>query len=274
VNFCATACAAIKCAIKYAVLPFGVFDSDLPFSPPRSERTRGLNFRGPRRLLKVPPHSLETIKRIKEAAGGTTTVNDVVYAAFTYALRRYCLMREEKGTSAAKVGSSTRARVLVPVAFPRPADSPLVNDWTFVNSELPISETTPQAMLAKANKTFDELKQSPEAKVSQLAVAANANNPTCMFAMAAQQLFSRHSFVYSNVPGPTSRLKVAGEEVLEIWPIFPNLISQLLCVSYAGKMYMTIVLDASVVTEAEVLPNYYLEALRELAQSYGVKSAV
>lgn len=47
---------------------------------------------------------------------------------------------------------------------------------------------------------FDELKQSPEAKVSQLAVAANANNPTCMFAMAAQQLFSRHSFVYSNVP--------------------------------------------------------------------------
>ena len=34
------------------------------------------------RLVQVPPHSLNNIKQVKVAAGGQTTVNDVVFAAF------------------------------------------------------------------------------------------------------------------------------------------------------------------------------------------------
>lgn len=65
--------------------------------------------------------------------------------------------------------------------------------------------------------------------------------------------------------GPESTLKVAGEEVLEIWPIFPNLIPQLLCVSYAGMFYMTITVDDKVVIQV-----WFHAALTSAAQSSSV----
>lgn len=60
-------------------------------------------------------------------------------------------------------------------------------------------------------------------------------------------------------------MKVAGEEVLEIWPIFPNLIPQLLCVSYAGMFYMTITVDDKVVIQV-----WFHTALTSAAQSSSV----
>ena len=52
---------------------------------------------------------------------------------------------------------------------------------------------------------------SPEALVARTAVAANANNPTCMWGMVGQATFSRHSLVFSNVPGIfTAPLKSTG----------------------------------------------------------------
>ena len=76
VDFCAVLCSALKAAAKYALLPFGAFDSDLPITPPLAERARGLKFNGARRLVRVPPHSLNQLKRIKNAAGDATTIND------------------------------------------------------------------------------------------------------------------------------------------------------------------------------------------------------
>eukprot|EP00966_Prymnesium_polylepis_P025238 581987-Prymnesium_polylepis.1 len=150
-DFCAVLCAALKAAFKYAVLPFGPYDSDLPITPPLAERAAGLHFNGQRKLVQVPPHPLSQIKAIKNAAGDATTINDVIYAAFAGALRRYCQMRAEQGSweSASWENDATAARALVPITFPRAADAPLINDWTFVNTELPLLEETPAARLAK-----------------------------------------------------------------------------------------------------------------------------
>lgn len=115
VDFCATLCAAIKACCKYAVLPFAQYDSDLPIMPPLAERKAGLHFNGQRRLVCVPPHSLASIKHIKAAAGGKTTVNDVVFAAFAGAIRRYWSQRMAEGTTAA---------VLDAVTLPLPVASP------------------------------------------------------------------------------------------------------------------------------------------------------
>ena len=54
------------------------------------------------------------------------------------------------------------------------------------------------------------------------------------------------------MPGPSAPVYIGGEEVLELWPCFPNLIPQVLCVSYAGKMYATFALDEAVVPRPEV----------------------
>lgn len=237
---------------------------------PIAERARGLVFDGARRLVKVPPHSLDWIKRIKAAAGDKVTVNDVVYAAFSGALRSYCLQRSKNGTWGATLDRGTSARALVPIAFPRPADAPLSNDFTFVATEIPISDETPRSRLMKAHQIFSELKRSPEVLVAKAATAANSTQPTCVLRKVGQSLFSRHSLIYSNVPGPGQRIMVAGEEVQQIWPMFPNIISQLLCVSYNGLLYMTLALDAKIVLEPESLSLLYLDELRALAVEFGV----
>jgi len=273
VGLCSLMCDALQKAFKYAVLPMASFDSDLPFTPPLAERSAGLHYNHSRRLVRVPPHSLDMLKRIKQAAGDATTVNDVVYAAFAGSLRRYCLLRIEQRTWSGSLSTSTSARALIPVAFPRPALSPLVNDWTFVNAELPIAEKDPKTRLRKVHAIFSALKVSTEPAVSRAATAVNANNPACIFGMVGQQLLSRHSFVFSNVPGPASRIKVAGEEVLSILPMFPNLIPQLLCVSYDGTVYMTLVLDGEIASEAESIASSYLDEISALAEAFGVSPA-
>ena len=72
------------------------------------------------------------------------------------------------------------------------------------------------------------------------------------------------------MPGPARPLLVGGEEVRGILPAFPNVIPQALCVSYAGKMWMSIALDETVVTEPQRVVTLYLEELRALAVRHGV----
>lgn len=47
----------------------------------------------------------------------------------------------------------------------------------------------------------------------------------------AQQLFSRHTLVFSNVPGPAQPVSIGGKRVLGIYSAFPNLITQVLATS-------------------------------------------
>ena len=58
--------------------------------------------------------------------------------------------------------------------------------------------------------------------------------------------------------------------MLQIWPMFPNMLPQLICASYGGLLYMTFALDDSVVLAPETLSELYLDELRELAAAVGV----
>lgn len=42
----------------------------------------------------------------------------------------------------------------------------------------------------------------------------------------AQDIFSRHSMVFSNVPGPAEPMYLCGEKLLGMQALFPNLIAQ------------------------------------------------
>ena len=86
----------------------------------------------------------------------------------------------------------------------------------------------------------------------------------------AQQIFSRHSLVFSNVPGPADAVFLAGKEVVGMFAVYPNLIMQHICVSYNGKMFMNFVCDPDVVTAPETLATLYMDELRALATLHGV----
>ena len=90
-------CAAVASNVQAA---FGTPDSLLPSNAPTHADSHGgccdcarsLRSSGRRRLLLVPPHSLNLIRRLKNVAGGATTVNDVMFAAFAGAGNDSCTM--------------------------------------------------------------------------------------------------------------------------------------------------------------------------------------
>mmetsp|Transcript_22737 Transcript_22737/g.28318 ORF Transcript_22737/g.28318 Transcript_22737/m.28318 type:complete len:170 (+) Transcript_22737:408-917(+) len=54
------------------------------------------------------------------------------------------------------------------------------------------------------------------------------------------RLFSKHSCVISNVPGYDLPVSLAGQQVLQFQTFFPNIITQILFLSYNGQVTMTI----------------------------------
>lgn len=259
-------CSGLGALLKYANLPLGAFDSSCPFRP----HARGtlLTFSPNRKLVAIPPHSLHAIKRTKERLGGGVTVNDVCYAGFAGAVRRYC---EERDDGWARSFASTASlRALVPLAFPRQQGAPLTNDWTFLSTPLPVHESTASARLKAASSLFSRLKATPEALISRLLVSVNATLPPALFGFVGRNLMSRHSVVFSNVPGPAQPIALCGKPVLGLLPAFPNLIPQVLCVSYLDTMWMSLTVDADMIAEPERLGALYLDELRALAAHAGV----
>ena len=57
----------------------------------------------------------------------------------------------------------------------------------------------------------------------------------------------RYSLVFSNVPGPAAPVHLCGRPVVGLLALYPNLVMQGLCVSYAGTMWMNFVVDPDVV---------------------------
>jgi len=277
VNPCSLLCDFLRGFCKYATLPLGAFDTQLPLHPPKTVREKGLTFSRQRHLVTVPAHPLEAIKVIKHAVGGQTTVNDIVYSAFAGALRRHAreLASSSSDTTAAASldDGSCRVRALVPLAFPRSATSPLTNDWTFLSLPMPVGVSEARQRVDATHATFASVKASAEAAAARLAVQINSCSPPLLLGTVAQQLFSRHTCVFSNVPGPAEAVYIAGQRVVAIYSAFPNLILQVLCLSYNGQMYMSIACDDSI-PQADDLAALYLDELRELAKAYGVQDRV
>jgi hypothetical protein len=175
---------------KSACIPIGPFDAPFPFAPADRAQLRG----GARKLTAVPVHSLELVKKIKSAANGT--VNDVVYAAFAGALRRY--------TQQTSPGADldARCRALCPLAFPRDAGAPLTNDWTFVQTDVPVGGATPAERFRATHEIFERIKGSPEPLIGKCLVAMNASGPLPMARMVSRDTFARHRSSSRTCPAP------------------------------------------------------------------------
>ena len=183
----ALACDFLAKMLKYAMLPLGGFDTQLPIHQPKEARQRGIRFSNRRRLVRVPAHPLALVKAIKEAAGAGTTVNDVLYAAFAGALRRHCLAHD----ATLELDREATVRALVPLAFPRKQSTPLTNDWTFLSVALPVEHSECTERLEAAHQLFTAVKASTEAHAARLAVQINTLSPPALLGAVAQQLFSR-----------------------------------------------------------------------------------
>ena len=219
---------------------------------------------GPYRRFEMVQASLDELKRIKNATGGT--VNDVVLAAVTGALGRY--LRSH--------GHSTRElelRALVPISV-RAADEhgALGNRVSAYMAPLPVWCDDPVERLAQVSVTMGDLKQSRQAVGATLITELADFAPPTIAGQAARLQSGQRFFnlVVTNVPGPQFPLYLMGRKLESVFPMVPLAKRQAVCfgiMSYNGQVNFGLTADFDTMADLDVLAADLEASLRELSEA-------
>ncbi len=237
----------------------------------RPERTSAIS--GPlsqqRRVITVDT-DLAAYQRVRQQHGGT--VNDVILATITGALRAWLMTRAES------LGGLRQIRAVVPVSV---IDQEL--EATSLGSmiaahfvDLPVGETSPLVRLHQVSYSFQAHKDGGRAVAANRLAGIAGFAPTTFHAIgsrvAAEEL--RRGFLLSvtNVPGPQSPLYAAGARMVGSYPVPPLLPGHPLAVavtSYHGKVFYGLTADRDWLPDADLLGTCLTEALDELVEASG-----
>lgn len=192
------------------------------------------------------PLPLEDFKSIGKAFGAT--VNDVLVAGATGALRRYLEARGEPTAGLA-------IRASVPVNL-RPVEDAhrLGNSFGLVFLTLPIGIEDPVRRLRAIKKEMDGLKRSPEALVAYGVLSLLGVAPVEVEQLGLRFFGSKATTVLTNVPGPREPLYLAGRKLDKImfWvPQSGRLGMGISILSYAGTVMMGVATDERLVADPE-----------------------
>jgi diacylglycerol O-acyltransferase len=223
---------------------------------------------GPHRRYDWVRTDLDELKEIKNRLGGT--VNDVVLAVVTGALRRFL---EHRGEEA----DDLTLRAMVPVSVRRDEEfGQTGNRVAAMMAPLPVYEADPVERLTIVRETLGDLKQSGQAVGAQVLTQLSGFAPPTVLAQAAR-LQSRQRFfnlVVTNVPGPQHPLYVLGRQLIDLFPLAPLAKRQALCIavmSYNGKMNFGLLGDFDAMGDLNVLAHGIEESLNELRAAAGVR---
>jgi WS/DGAT/MGAT family acyltransferase len=215
---------------------------------------------GPHRRFETVGFDLAAIKKVRAGLGGT--VNDVILAVVTGALRTLLLSRGERLT--------TDLRVMVPVSVRSPeARGALGNQVAAVFCPLPVAEADPAARLARVGREMRGLKESKQAVGALALTRLGEFTPPTILAQAAR-LQTRTRFfnlVVTNVPGPQFPLYLLGKKLSACYPVVPLAAMQTIGIallSYDGAIGVGLVGDADRARDLHVLAAAMPEALAEL----------
>ena len=191
------------------------------------------------------PVPLEAVKAAGAAAG--STVNDLMLAAITAALRRYLL---EHDALAAEV------IVIVPVSLrPEGASLPagLGNEFGLVFVRLPTGEADQGRRRARVKAQMDQVKNSREGAFVYAMLQRMGQLPAAVQNAWVDAFAGKATAIITNVPGPRHQVKIAGTPVAGMmgWvPVTGPLGLGLSIVSYAGQ------LSVGLASDAHLLPDH------------------
>ena len=191
------------------------------------------------------PLPLADVKALSKAYG--CTVNDVLIAAVTGALRSYML---DQGETPSR---STEIRATVPVNL-RPLEHAknLGNHFGLVFLSLPIGESNPVDRVKQVHTRMNELKESKQAAVAFGLLAALGMGPSALQKPALDLLSEKATTVLTNVPGPQQPLYLGGGEVREMmfWvPQNGGIGMGISILSYNGKVFFGVITDRKLVPD-------------------------
>ena len=212
--------------------------------------------------------ALDDYRRVRREHGGT--VNDVILATVTGALRGWLMTRAES------VHGSRTFRAMVPMSV---IDGDL--EPTSLGSQvaehllnLPIGESSPVVRLHQVSYALKAHKETGRAVAADRLAGIAGFAPTTFHALgarvAAAQTRRGFHLVVTNVPGPQFPLYAAGARMLESYPVPPLLPGHALAIgvtSYDGHVYFGLNGDRDAVPDLDVLAQCLVESLEELVDS-------
>jgi WS/DGAT/MGAT family acyltransferase len=223
---------------------------------------------GPHRRFTWVRVSLGDLKAIKDALGGT--VNDVVLATVTGALRRHLHSR----------GVATQdltLRAMVPVSIRNNMErGALGNRVAAMMAPLPVWCEDPALRLDAVRDAMRDLKSSGQAVGAEVLTRIGGFAPATIMAQATRIGARQRSFnlVVTNVPGPQFPLYMQGRELLDVFPMVPLAPNQrvgMALMSYNGAINFGLTGDYDSIPDLEELAQHIADSLRELAEAAGVQ---
>jgi diacylglycerol O-acyltransferase len=208
---------------------------------------------------------LAAYRKIRQAHGGT--VNDVILATVTGALRAWLMTRAES------LSGMRNVRAVVPVSV---IDEEL--EATSLGTQiaahlvsLPVGEPSPVVRLHQVSYSFQAHKETGRAVAANRLAGIAGFAPATFHAIgsrvAAAEIRRGFQLSITNVPGPQSPLYAAGARMLETYPVHPLQPGHGLSIgvtSYDGSVYYGITADRDMLPDVDVLGQCVSEALDEL----------
>ena len=214
---------------------------------------------GPERRLAIVRGRLDATKRVANAHH--SKVNDVVLAAVAGGLRELLASRGEEVQDLVQ-----RAMVTISHHEERPGEAQGNKPgWMMVPLSVGEQDPVGRLMLIAAETSARKNKARPEAGSGIFRFVAGQR--------VWYRLFPRQrsvNLVVSNVPGPPTRLYLAGAPLLEVFPLLPpmgNLTLVVAALSYAGQLNLTAAGDGDSCPDLEVFAHGVRSALDDLQRS-------
>ncbi len=199
-----------------------------------------------KRAVWSQPIPLADIKALAHSLHGT--VNDVLLAAVTGALRRYLEAKDQPV-------AGLNIRAMVPVSI-RPPDrlNQLGNQFGLVILSLPVGARDPVQRLLVLKQRMDDIKGTPEALVAFGLLGGMGVTPAQVEDLLVRFFAAKVSAVMTNVPGPRETIYLAGQPLKRImfWVPQPgNLSLGVSIISYAGEVVVGVATDEGLVPDPD-----------------------
>jgi diacylglycerol O-acyltransferase len=224
---------------------------------------------GPHRRFAWVDADLEQFKAIKTALGGT--VNDVVLAVVTGALRAHLLRR---GRDAATL----ELKAMVPVSVRAETErGALGNRVAAMYAPLPVHAADPVERFRIIHEAMGGLKQSGQAVGAEvLTRLAGFAAPTVLDQAARLQSLQRFfNVTVTNIPGPQFPLYMMGRRLSGLYPLVPlvaNTALGIAIMSYDGRLGFGLLGDYDALPELDDVARDLEAEIGELARAAGLRA--
>jgi len=199
-----------------------------------------------KRVAWAEPIALDEVKSVSRAL--RCTVNDILLASASGALRSYMLERGEQL-------DGITIRATVPVNL-RPLEhaKQLGNHFGLVFLELPVGEANPMRRLERIAECMKVLRKSRQAVATFGALAAVGMAPPAVQAFALEMFSRKASAVATNVPGPQMPLYLGGRKITDMMFWVPQTGSiglGISILSYNGRVHFGLIADAKLMPDPD-----------------------